>query len=107
MPQQSSTIIKAEITWLSLSEFTQVSGLSQDQVSELVELGVLSPSGTSAADWGFNPHVMALARRLRRLREDLDLQLDPHALALGFCLLERIGELECQLSRERAAQLHE
>jgi chaperone modulatory protein CbpM len=107
MPQQSSTIIKAEITWLSLGEFTQVSGLSQDQVRELVELGVLSPSGASAAEWVFNPHAMTLARRLRRLQEDLDIKLDLHALALGFSLLERISELECQLSRERAARFHD
>jgi hypothetical protein len=34
---------------------------------------------------------MALARRLRRLREDLDLDLDQQALALGFRRLERIN----------------
>ena len=96
MPQSSNSILQAEITWLSLSEFTEVSGLSPVQVRELVEIGILSPSGASAGEWLFNQHAMATARRLRRLREDLDLTLDLHALALGFSLLERISELETQ-----------
>jgi DNA-binding transcriptional MerR regulator len=107
MPQAPSSFVKAEITWLSLGEFTQVSGLSSAEVRELVEIGILSPTGASAGDWLFNHQAMALARRLRRLQEDLDIKLDLHALALGFSLLERISELETQLCRERAAHLRE
>jgi hypothetical protein len=50
---------------------------------------------------------MSLARRLRRIREDLELELDVHALALGFRLLERITELESALSRAQVAQLQD
>ena len=50
---------------------------------------------------------MTLARRLRRIREDLELDLDVHALALGFRLLERINELELALSRSQVAQLQD
>lgn len=107
MTQPSNSVLQAEITWLSLHEFTEVSGLSSVQVRELVEIGILSPSGASAGEWLFNPHAMAVARRLRRLREDLDLSLDLHALALGFSLLERISELEHQLCRERASRHQE
>ena len=103
--QQSTTLVQAEITWLSLGEFSEVSGLSANQIEALVELGVLSPSGTSAREWLFNHQCMALARRLRRLQQDLDLDLDLHALALGYRLLERISELENQLCRERAERL--
>ena len=107
MSQKSISIVQAEITWLSLGEFTEISGLSSAQVQELVELGVLSPSGASAREWLFNHQSMALARRLRRLQQDLDLDLDLQALALGYRLLERITELENQLCRERASQLRE
>ena len=106
MSQLTHHVVQAEITWLSLGEFAQVSGLSAEQIQELVELGILAPSGASAHDWLFNHQAMALARRLRRLREDLDLELDLQALALGFRLLERINELEGQLCRERANRLH-
>lgn len=105
MSQITSHVLQAEITWLSLGEFAQVSGLTADQIQELVELGILAPSGASAHEWLFNHQAMALARRLRRLQEDLDLELDLHALALGFRLLERINELEGQLCRERATRL--
>lgn len=104
MTQSANTIPQAEITRLSLREFTEISGLSSVQIRELVEIGILSPSGASAGEWLFNQHAMAMARRLRRLREDLDLSLDLHALALGFSLLDRICELENQLCRERASR---
>ena len=107
MPQSNSPVLQAEITCLSFHEFTEVSGLSPVEIQELVEIGILSPSGASARDWHFNHHAMALARRLRRLQEDLDLKLDLHALALGFALLERISDLENQLCRERACQIRE
>lgn len=106
MSQLTPLVVQAEITWLSLGEFAQVSGLSAEQIQELVELGILAPSGASAHDWLFSHQAMALARRLRRLQEDLDLELDLQALALGFRLLERINELEGQLCRERANRLH-
>jgi DNA-binding transcriptional MerR regulator len=105
MPQQDTSIVQADIAWLSITEFSEISGLTPEQVQELVDLGVLAPSGTAAADWLFNHQTMTLARRMRRLRDDLDLTLDLQALALGFRLLERISELESELARQRAQQL--
>jgi hypothetical protein len=104
MTEQITTF---EATWLSVSEFTQVAGLKQTDVVALVEVGVLKPVGQSQNDWSFDNDAMTLARRLRRLREDLELELDVHALALGFRLLERIGELESALSRAQVAQLQD
>ena len=96
-----------ETTWLSVSEFTQVAGLQQTDVVTLVEVGVLKPTGHSLGDWAFDSQAMGLARRLRRIREDLELDLDVHALALGFRLLERITELESALNRAQVAQLQD
>ena len=104
MTQSSNHVLQAEIAWLTLAEFSEVSGLTSAQVRELVEIGVLAPSGASAQEWHFNHRAMALARRLRRLQEDLDLDLDLHAVALGYRLLERISDLESQLCRAQAAR---
>jgi hypothetical protein len=102
MTEQITTF---EATWLSVSEFTQVAGLQQTDVITLVEVGILKPVGQSVNDWAFDNEAMTLARRLRRIREDLELDLDVHALALGFRLLERITELEAALRRTQTAQL--
>mgnify|MGYP001193209570 FL=1 len=104
MSEQMTTV---QATWLSVSEFTQVAGLDTPQVVSLVEIGVLKPAGQSLQDWAFDNEAMALARRLRHLREDLELDLDVHALALGFRLLERISELECALNRAKVSQLQD
>jgi hypothetical protein len=104
MSEQMTTL---QATWLSVSEFTRVAGLDTPQVVSLVEIGVLKPDGHSLQDWAFDSEAMALARRLRHLREDLELDLDVHALALGFRLLERISELECALNRAQVAQLQD
>lgn len=104
MTEQITTL---ETTWLSVSEFTQVAGLQQTDVVSLVEVGVLKPIGRTQKDWSFDSEAMTLARRLRHIREDLELDLDVHALALGFRLLERINELELALSRSQVAQLQD
>ncbi len=104
MTEQITTL---EATWLSVTEFTQVAGLQQTELVALVEVGVLKPIGQSLNDWSFDSNAMTLARRLRRIREDLELDLDIHALALGFRLLERITELESALNRAQVAQLQD
>ena len=98
----NSTIIEAEITRLTLAEFSSVSGLSVLEVEELVELGVLVPEGGSLSEWSFPEHSTQLFRRIRRLQQDFELSLDLHALALGYRLLERIQDLEETLKAERA-----
>lgn len=90
-----------ESTWLSIQDFSQVAGLRQTEVVSLVEIGIFRPAGQSQQDWSFDSEAMTLARRLRRIREDLELDLDVHALALGFRLLERITELESALNHAR------
>ena len=104
MTEQITTL---EATWLSVTEFTQVAGLSEGDVVALVEVGVLKPLGGSLSDWSFDSEAMSLARRLRRIREDLELNLDVHAMALGFRLLERITELESALNRAQIQQLQD
>jgi hypothetical protein len=96
-------VIKIEITealWLdarrqfTFAELAELSGLSQDDLQQLVELEALSPSN-AAAETMFGADCLDLARTACRLRDDLD--LDAGALALVLRLLERIRGLEAEM----------
>lgn len=102
MTEQITTL---EATWLTVTEFTQVAGLTQGEVVELVDVGVLVPTGQNIDEWAFDNSSMVLARRLRRIREDLELNLDRQALVLGFRLLQRIAELESSLNQMQIQKL--
>lgn len=99
MTIKHSTDITVEITLTSLTEFASLSNLTPTEIAELVEIGVLIPSGVSPNDWAFNDQTLMLMRRLRRLEADFELQLDLKTLALGYRLLERIEELESHLQK--------
>ncbi|MFO1419012.1 MAG: chaperone modulator CbpM [Methylotetracoccus sp.] len=104
MKNLSGDVINVEFSWLSLTEFTEISGLTIDEIRELVGMGILSPGGNSDQDWTFDHSLMERSRRLRRLREDLDLQLGLDGLAMAYWLLGRIEELEQQLCEELACR---
>jgi chaperone modulatory protein CbpM len=105
-----------EVRWVdqhgacSLRELAEVSRLSEDELRELVALGVLRPvaaseaaaPGGGAADEGlrFAAECRATMRVVRRLRDDFE--LDPHGLSVALALLERIDDLERQLRALRA-----
>jgi len=86
---------------LTESELAERSGLDVTEVHVLVECGVLA----SASGSRFSLQCLTVARRARRLREELALDEDAHALALVLRLRERIGELEAQLDVMRARLL--
>jgi hypothetical protein len=101
MTIKRETDIRVEITSTCLTEFASLSNLSPTEIAELVEIGVLIPSGVSSKDWAFNDQTLMLMRRLRRLEADFELELDLKTLALGYRLLERIEELESHLQKAR------
>ncbi|NBS17222.1 MAG: chaperone modulatory protein CbpM [Gammaproteobacteria bacterium] len=101
MTIKRETDIRVEITSTCLTEFASLSNLSPTEIAELVEIGVLIPSGVSPKDWAFNDQTLMLMRRLRRLEADFELELDLKTLALGYRLLERIEELESHLEKAR------
>jgi len=103
MAQEKNTI-HAEFAWVSLAELNEISGIGMEELRELVEMGILSTHSSGSGDYLFDEHVLALTRRLRRLLDDLDLTLDLQGLALTCRLLERITELEHQLSNERVSR---
>ena len=85
---------------LLLEELCELSGLSETELRELVDYGVLAPVDSDARHWSFRADRLVLARSARRLREDFE--LDPHGVALVLTLLERVHDLEAELRDLRA-----
>ncbi len=82
---------------LSLSELCQACAVHAEQIFELIDEGVLEPSGADSRFWRFSGKGLQRARIAVRLQRDLDINLPGAALALD--LLEKIEQLECQLRR--------
>ena len=85
---------------LLLEELCELSGLSEAELRELVDYGVLAPIDSHAQHWTFSADRLIVARSARRLRKDFD--LDPHGVALAVTLLERVHNLEAELRDLRA-----
>lgn len=92
----------------SLHELAAAARLSEAELRELVDLGVLQPLAPAAAmpratppgEPSFAVACLPRLRALRRMRDDLE--LDAHGASVALALLERIDELERQLRRLRA-----
>lgn len=82
----------------SLSQLTQQSGLSEEEIQALVESGAFSPADPRAAYWRFDAHCVIVARNARRVRDEFALA-DAHSLAVVLRLLQRIQTLEENLKR--------
>ena len=87
---------------LSRRELIERSGLSEVELTALVEAGALplpDPQGFT-----FTVECLTVARTACRLRDELALD-DTHALAVVLRLTQRIGELEDALTNLRARLL--
>lgn len=90
-----------EAVWLderlefSLAELAELSGLSVEELQQLVEYEALTPVDSHAAIPTFKAQCLVSARVACRLRDDFD--LDAGGLALALALLDRIRDLEAQL----------
>ena len=84
-----------EDTGLSLGELCRVSQLPADSVLRLVEEGVIDPVGKDQSTWRFSSISIRRVRRVRRLRDDLGVNLSGAALALD--LLEEIEALRAKV----------
>lgn len=99
------TIHITESVWLNASDtctfehIVEVSGLSRDELRDLIETGVIEPSDEEGGEYHFHTHYVAVARRARRLRDDFD--LNTPGLTLALTLLRRIDDLEKELASRR------
>lgn len=96
-----------EVLWLdehqvvSLAELVEVSGLTEPELIELVQVGVLPVRERRGDTFIFSARVVTVVRTACRLRDDLE--LDTHGLGVALRLLERVAELEREITRLRAA----
>jgi len=85
---------------LSVSELSEMSGLSEAELLELVDYGAVTPVDPESSPWMFTGRCLLTVRTACRLRISFD--LEPHGVALMVSLLERIRGLESQLDSLRA-----
>jgi chaperone modulatory protein CbpM len=97
--------IETEVLWLdehrvvSLRELCEMSGLGESELLELVHSGAIAATGTSSADYRFSARVITVARTACRLRNDFE--LDTRGLSVALRLLERVHELEAEVTSLR------
>ena len=96
----------ADSLWLNDSDaccienLAELSGLSIEDIEDLIENGVITPVDSSARPPSFQLHTILIVKTARRLRDDF--QLDRHGITLALTLLQRIRELENELNARRA-----
>jgi chaperone modulatory protein CbpM len=98
----------AEHGEVALDELVQACGLTAEEIVELVEHGVFTPTSaaparSSVSAWRFSATTIAIGRRASRLKTDFELNVSGLALALTY--LERIESLEQELNRLRCELL--
>lgn len=87
-------------------EICQVVDILPDELTEVVELGMIAPLEPQA-DWIFDYHALHYLKRACRLRIELELEWSGTAVALT--LLDKVDSLEqenAQLKRQLARLLH-
>jgi chaperone modulatory protein CbpM len=82
---------------LSLAQICRACRLSAEQVVELVDQGVIEPSGRELVSWRFQGISLRRVRFTQRLQNDLGVNAPGAALALD--LLEELEQLRSRLRR--------
>lgn len=80
---------------LTLWDICNICGLTPITVLELVNEGIIDPTGERINAWRFSHSTVDRIRRAQRLQNDLKVNLAGAALALH--LLDRIEELDADL----------
>lgn len=84
----------------SAQDLIEVSGLSSEELDELIANGVILPIDEQADRPLFQLHYLVTATTARRLRDDFE--LDQNGLVLALTLMRRIDELQEQLKAAHA-----
>jgi chaperone modulatory protein CbpM len=98
--------VETEVMWLdehrvvSLEELVDLSGLSRSELLELVQVGVIAVREERGTRYTFSAHTISVARTACRLRDELE--LDMAGLGVALRLLERVRNLESEISQLRA-----
>jgi len=76
---------------LTLEQLTYFCASPKEQITALVEEGVLQPRGSNRTEWRFSGRILHRAAKAVRLQRDLD--VNAHAVALILDLLDEIESL--------------
>ncbi|ANI29345.1 chaperone-modulator protein CbpM [Yersinia entomophaga] len=82
---------EVQITY-TLTELCQTTGILQDELVEVVELGVIVPLDPGDSLWVFDAEALMYLQRARRLQNELD--LDWHGVAMTLTLLKQVEQLK-------------
>lgn len=77
-----------------MEEFCKLAEMPGECLIEIVEQGILEPSGQAPEDWLFDAAALAIAKRAARLQRDL--QLDWPGIALALSLLDELEQLRAE-----------
>ena len=88
---------------VSFSQLLVLSGLSDNDLRELVDHGALTPIDLNASSWMFTSYCVVVARKASRLSRDFE--LDAHAVSILLGFVEKIEALESELHALRAGAL--
>ncbi|CNI11978.1 chaperone-modulator protein CbpM [Yersinia aldovae] len=82
---------EVEITY-TVTELCQSSGILEDELVEVVGLGVIVPLDSGATWWIFDADALHCLQRAQRLQNELD--LDWSGVAMALTLLDQIEHLK-------------
>ena len=99
---QVTGLILEEQTELSLADLCRACAAEAERIVELVNEGVLAPTGVAPDFWVFTGVHLHRARVALRLQNDLGVNLAGAALALE--LLDELDQLRARLRRDEPDQ---
>lgn len=99
-------ITTLSVQW-RMEEFCRLVELPADCLIEIVEQGIVDPSGDRPEEWLFDASALAVVRRAARLQHDL--QIDWAGIALALSLLDELEQLraENRMLRQRLSRFLE
>lgn len=75
----------------SLEELCRVTDLPTATIIEIVEQGIVEPTGGSPESWAFTTQMIVVTKKAQRLHRDLD--IDWSGIALALCLIDELEQL--------------
>jgi chaperone modulatory protein CbpM len=101
MTNQSAPVVRAELvdttTLCTVDDLCLACNVDPAWIAELVEHGVIEPTGQVSADWRFTSLTVIRIAKAKRLERDLNLNLP--GLAVVLDLLDEIDDLRAQLRK--------
>ena len=79
-------------TIFTMTELCHHTGVSKEELQEIVELGVIEPVEITTQEWFFNDDAVVVVHRALKLHREL--ALDWHGIAIALTLLDENERLK-------------